>query len=133
MTLRILTRYGTRLPAYALAATVTAFAAVAASPLSAQEGIAIPPPALDEPAGQAKTETAVLAGGCFWGVQWRVFQRVAGVTNAVSGYAGGEKDAARLRDRQFGGHRPCGIGEDHLRSVRDHLRQAVAGVFLGGA
>jgi peptide-methionine (S)-S-oxide reductase len=66
---------------------------VAASPSWAQEGIAIPAPAVDEPAGQAKMETAVLAGGCFWGVQG-VFQRVAGVTNAVSGYAGGEKDAA---------------------------------------
>ena len=33
-------------------------------------------------------EVAVLAGGCFWGVQG-VFQRVKGVANAVSGYAGG--------------------------------------------
>ena len=94
MTLRILTRYGTRLPAYALTAALAAFGAVAASAAWAQEGIAIPPPALDEPAGQAKTETAVLAGGCFWGVQG-VFQRVAGVTNAVSGYAGGEDGTAR--------------------------------------
>jgi peptide-methionine (S)-S-oxide reductase len=36
---------------------------------------------------------AVLAGGCFWGVQG-VFQHVAGVSNAVSGYAGGEKETA---------------------------------------
>ena len=36
----------------------------------------------------------VLAGGCFWGVQG-VFQHVKGVTNAVSGYAGGEKDTAQ--------------------------------------
>ena len=34
------------------------------------------------------TETAVLAGGCFWGMEW-VFEHVKGVTNVVSGYAGG--------------------------------------------
>ncbi len=59
----------------------------------AQEGIKIPAPALDEPATSAKSETAVLAGGCFWGVQG-VFQHVRGVTNAVSGYAGGEAATA---------------------------------------
>jgi peptide-methionine (S)-S-oxide reductase len=46
------------------------------------------------PAGAApKTETAVLAGGCFWGMEG-VFEHVKGVTNVVSGYAGGNaKDA----------------------------------------
>jgi peptide-methionine (S)-S-oxide reductase len=40
-----------------------------------------------------RTETAVLAGGCFWGMEW-VFEHVKGVTNVVSGYAGGSaKDA----------------------------------------
>ena len=42
------------------------------------------------------TETAVLAGGCFWGVQG-VFQHVAGVKNAVSGYAGGAAETAHYR------------------------------------
>ncbi len=51
-----------------------------------------PAPALDE-TDTAASETAVLAGGCFWGVQG-VFQHVNGVTKAVSGYAGGEKSAA---------------------------------------
>ena len=59
----------------------------------AEEGRVIPAPALDEPAAQVKTEVAVLAGGCFWGVQG-VFQHVEGVSNAVSGYAGGEKATA---------------------------------------
>ena len=47
---------------------------------------------LDETANaEATSETVVLAGGCFWGVQG-VFQHVQGVTSAVSGYAGGEKN-----------------------------------------
>ena len=53
----------------------------------------IPAPAIDEPAGQRTSEVAVLAGGCFWGVQG-VFQHVTGVTNAVSGYAGGSEATA---------------------------------------
>jgi len=45
-------------------------------------------------AAPARTETAVLAGGCFWGVN-AVFEHVKGVTNVVSGYAGGsEADAS---------------------------------------
>jgi peptide-methionine (S)-S-oxide reductase len=39
-------------------------------------------------AASARTQTAVLAGGCFWGMEW-VFEHVKGVTNVVSGYAGG--------------------------------------------
>jgi peptide-methionine (S)-S-oxide reductase len=41
----------------------------------------------------AKTETAVLAGGCFWGME-SVFEHVRGVTNVVSGFSGGSKDTA---------------------------------------
>jgi peptide-methionine (S)-S-oxide reductase len=60
----------------------------------AEDARTIPAPALDEPAAQAGTsEVAVLAGGCFWGVQG-VFQHVKGVSNAVSGYAGGDKETA---------------------------------------
>src|SRR5438046_9452726 len=60
----------------------------------AEEGIKIPAPAQDETASGAKSEVAVLAGGCFWGVQG-VFQHVRGVANAVSGYAGGEAKTAQ--------------------------------------
>jgi peptide-methionine (S)-S-oxide reductase len=50
---------------------------------------AVPAPIVDEPKPASATrETAVLAGGCFWGVQG-VFQHVKGVTEAVSGYTGG--------------------------------------------
>ena len=64
---------------------------------TAEEARVIPVPTLDEPAGQATTpEVAIVAGGCFWGVQG-VFQHVAGVTGAVSGYAGGEATTAHYR------------------------------------
>jgi peptide-methionine (S)-S-oxide reductase len=62
-------------------------------PASAQAARPLPPPAADEAPGPATSEVAVLAGGCFWGVQG-VFQHVKGVTNAVSGYAGGSKSTA---------------------------------------
>ena len=65
----------------------------AATTAGAQEGIALPAPALDEAKTNETKETAVFAGGCFWGVQG-VFQRVAGVSNAVSGYAGGTEETA---------------------------------------
>src|SRR5688572_26677398 len=62
-------------------------------PAAAQEGIALPAPAIDLPASQASSEVMVIAGGCFWGVQG-VFQHVKGVSNALSGYAGGAKSTA---------------------------------------
>ena len=66
---------------------------------SADEMRLVPPPAMNAPAGSTaksdipRSATAVLAGGCFWGVQG-VFQHVKGVTSAVSGYAGGSKMTA---------------------------------------
>lgn len=60
----------------------------------ADPAVVIPPPAADTTAADAGMETAVLAGGCFWGIQ-AVYQHVKGVANAVSGYAGGaQKDAS---------------------------------------
>jgi peptide-methionine (S)-S-oxide reductase len=57
--------------------------------LSAGHGAPIPQPAADIPAASVKgPQTAVFAGGCFWGVE-AVFRHVKGVTKAVSGYAGG--------------------------------------------
>src|SRR5580698_2328540 len=53
----------------------------------------LPPPALDEQHPTAKHETAVLAGGCFWGVQ-TTFQRLKGVTATTAGYSGGSAATA---------------------------------------
>jgi peptide-methionine (S)-S-oxide reductase len=70
----------------------------------------VPAPLLDEQAPAETSETAVLAGGCFWGVQG-VFQHVADVTNAVSGYAGGDQKSAH--------YRIVGLGTTgHAESVR---------------
>jgi len=77
---------------------------------AAEPAVVIPAPALDAtaPAG-AGTQTVVLAGGCFWGVQ-AVFQHTKGVTAAVSGYAGGEKQTAH--------YETVGSGRtDHAESV----------------
>jgi peptide-methionine (S)-S-oxide reductase len=49
----------------------------------------LPAPAVDSAASGAGTETAVLAGGCFWGIQG-VFEHVKGVNMAVSGFSGGK-------------------------------------------
>ena len=55
---------------------------------------AVPSPAVDAAIATSKTEqTAVVAGGCFWGIQ-AVFQHVKGVTNATSGYSGGAANTA---------------------------------------
>ncbi|MGA9137821.1 MAG: peptide-methionine (S)-S-oxide reductase MsrA [Methylovirgula sp.] len=70
---------------------------------------AVPAPAIDEP-NTASTETAVIAGGCFWGVQ-AVFQHVKGVSEALSGYSGGARDTAH--------YQLVGTGETgHAESVR---------------
>jgi peptide-methionine (S)-S-oxide reductase len=53
-----------------------------------------PDPTLDTPAGAQGKQTAVLAGGCFWGME-AVFERLKGVTNVVSGFAGGNKNTAQ--------------------------------------
>lgn len=76
----------------AAAAALLAVVAYAAPLRAAEEPVVIPPPAMDVESTTA-TQTAVLAGGCFWGVQG-VFQHTAGVLSAVSGYAGGDKSTA---------------------------------------
>jgi peptide-methionine (S)-S-oxide reductase len=61
---------------------------------SASAAVVVPNPTVDAPLSKAKGEqTAVLSGGCFWGIQ-AVFQHVKGVTNATSGYSGGSANTA---------------------------------------
>lgn len=61
---------------------------------ASDDAVVIAPPALDLPAEAGNLQTAVFAGGCFWGVQG-VFQHVQGVKNAVSGYDGGAASTAQ--------------------------------------
>jgi peptide-methionine (S)-S-oxide reductase len=61
-----------------------------------------PKPAVDAPLAAAKAqETAVLSGGCFWGIQ-AVFQHLKGVTSATSGYSGGAANTAHYEDVSTG-------------------------------
>jgi peptide-methionine (S)-S-oxide reductase len=63
----------------------------------AEAAVIIPPPTfLEPPQADISSETAILAGGCFWGVQ-AVFQHVKGVKNVVSGYAGGISTMAKYK------------------------------------
>ena len=63
----------------------------------AASAVAIPNPTLDAPLATAKGEqTAVLAGGCFWGVE-AVFEHVKGVSRAASGYSGGSASTAKYQ------------------------------------
>lgn len=63
---------------------------------------AFPKPALDEPSRAASTmETAVLSGGCFWGLQ-AVFSHLKGVLSSTSGYSGGEADTATYQQVSTG-------------------------------
>jgi peptide-methionine (S)-S-oxide reductase len=82
-----------RLSLCAAAIGALALAAFAIAPSrAAEEAVIIPAPTVDATAADG-IQTAVLAGGCFWGVQG-VFQHTAGVVNAVSGYSGGTKASA---------------------------------------
>jgi peptide-methionine (S)-S-oxide reductase len=61
--------------------------------LAVERAVILPAPAVDNPKVAAPPQTAVVAGGCFWGVQG-VYQHVRGVQKVLSGYAGGTKATA---------------------------------------
>ena len=85
-----------RLLPYAIAAIMLLAGIVGAaweSGSRAEEGVLVPAPALDQPLAAGPAQMAVLAGGCFWGVQG-VFQHVKGVQRVLAGYAGGDQAAA---------------------------------------
>lgn len=65
------------------------------SPLfGAEAPVVIAPPKIDNPKTAGPLQTAVLSGGCFWGVQG-VYEHVRGVRNVIAGYAGGERRTAQ--------------------------------------
>jgi peptide-methionine (S)-S-oxide reductase len=79
-----------------LTAVVAVGAVVLAAPWGASAGEsakALPAPVVDNPKAPGALQTAVLAGGCFWGVQG-VFEHVTGVRRVLSGYAGGDQATA---------------------------------------
>jgi peptide-methionine (S)-S-oxide reductase len=86
MHLSSLTRFGFA------AALLLSVAYLGRPAMAAEDAVVIPPPSQGRLNGEGM-QTAVLAGGCFWGVQG-VFQHTKGVINAVSGYAGGVKENA---------------------------------------
>jgi peptide-methionine (S)-S-oxide reductase len=62
---------------------------------NAAPAVVIPSPILDQPLAKTRgSGTAVLAGGCFWGIQ-AVFEHVKGVTRVTAGYSGGPADTAQ--------------------------------------
>jgi peptide-methionine (S)-S-oxide reductase len=61
---------------------------------AAEQAVAIPPPAEDSAKAAGALQTAVLAGGCFWGVQG-VYEHMNGVRRVVAGYSGGQRSTAR--------------------------------------
>jgi methionine-S-sulfoxide reductase len=73
-------------------AGLAALASVSNVACSAESAVRVPAPAFDQPATPGNLQTAVVAGGCFWGVQG-VYQHLKGVKSVLSGYAGG--DSAR--------------------------------------
>ena len=77
----------------AFAAALVAGGIVPIATRAAEPAVKIVPPAADATTAATGMQTAVFAGGCFWGVQG-VFQRVQGVSQAVSGYSGGAEKTA---------------------------------------
>jgi peptide-methionine (S)-S-oxide reductase len=70
-----------------------------------------PDPAIDvKPAAGAKTQTAVLAGGCFWCTE-AVFEQLGGVTEVKSGYSGGSAETAKYDTVSAG-------GTEHAEAIR---------------
>ena len=101
------------LPAFTVAALAAAvsFSSGASGAAAARDAIPAAMPAEPAPVGVATaSDTAVFAGGCFWGVE-AVFESLEGVTDAVSGYAGGS-DASPSYDKVSSGT------TGHAESVR---------------
>src|SRR5258708_9010451 len=85
----IMSRASVRVSGMRLRMILTVLAGTLACQAGSGASAAVPAPAVDQPkAATAAKRTAVVAGGCFWGIQ-AGFQHVKGVVSATSGYAGG--------------------------------------------
>ncbi|MDB6162688.1 MAG: methionine sulfoxide reductase [Xanthomonadaceae bacterium] len=93
----------TSLPARSfLGMTLLAGLIACSAGLARSKPVALPDPKLDIPAAATKGEqTAVFAGGCFWGVE-AVFDHVRGVKQAISGYSGGNASTAEYESVSTG-------------------------------
>lgn len=81
---------------------LVSLAFLASSSLLSAAHAPFPTPAVDIPAASAPgMQTAVLAGGCFWGMEG-LFERIKGVKKVVSGFAGGEKSTAHYEEVSTG-------------------------------
>ena len=88
-------KHGSSLGLMALLAAATIGTLLWRSPmLAAEPAVVLAPPVVDNAKAAGPAQTAVLSGGCFWGVQG-VFEHVRGVQKVIAGYAGGEKSTAR--------------------------------------
>lgn len=83
----------------------------------AEAAVALAPPAIDNPKAAGTAQTAVIAGGCFWGVQG-VFEHVRGVERVLAGYAGGDRATAQYETVSSG-------TTGHAESVRITFDPAV--------
>jgi peptide-methionine (S)-S-oxide reductase len=85
-----------------VAVLVSAFIGAPSSRVAAESAVVIPAPAVDDSKVVGPLQTAVLAGGCFWGVQG-VYEHVRGVRQVLSGYSGGDKSTAEYEAVSRGG------------------------------
>jgi len=81
------------LPVVAVLA-LTVGGGIASTILAAESALIVPAPITDAPKAAGPLQTAVVAGGCFWGIQG-VYEHVRGVRKVISGYAGGEEKTAK--------------------------------------
>ena len=99
------------------------------TPSAAAEPRLVPPPLYDVTKAVNGTQTAVFAGGCFWGVQG-VFQHVDGVINATSGYAGGSAETATYELTETGKTGHAEAVQVVFEPAKNQLRRASARLFL---
>ena len=106
--------------------TLVSLVSLAAMLLIAAAGATadVPNPPMDTPAMMKGIQTAVLSGGCFWGMEG-VFERLKGVVDVTSGYSGGEKGTAHYEMVSTG-------TTGHAESIQVHFdpRQISYGTLL---